>query len=142
MWTRRILAPDTALTVAQAALAECRKHGWQVTVTVSDPSWLALVTLRDRFASWHALEAATGKAPTAASWRQATITPAARLARPDAPERAIVNVPGVVMVGRGMPIEAAGQQVGGIGVSGAPGSDNDDICAKAGIEAVTADIAF
>lgn len=46
------------------------------------------------------------------------------------------------MVGGGMPIEAAGQQVGAIGVSGAPGGDNDDICAKAGIEAVTADLAF
>ncbi|MGC2779220.1 MAG: heme-binding protein [Bradyrhizobium sp.] len=60
----------------------------------------------------------------------------------DLPKRAIVNIPGVVMVGGGMPIEAAGQQVGAIGVSGAPGGDNDDICAKAGIEAVTADLAF
>ncbi|WP_315805557.1 heme-binding protein [Bradyrhizobium sp. SZCCHNS3002] len=142
-WTRRIIAPDTALKAAQAALAECRKRGWQAAVTVSDPSGLALVTLRDRFAGWHTLEAATGKARTAASWREATSTLAARLARPDAAERAtIVNVPGVVMVGGGMPIEAAGQQVGAIGVSGAPGGDNDDICAKAGIEAVAADIAF
>ncbi|WP_316183972.1 MULTISPECIES: heme-binding protein [unclassified Bradyrhizobium] len=141
-WTRRIIAPDTALKAAQAALAECRKRGWQATVTVSDPSGLALVTLRDRFAGWHTLEAATGKARTAASWREATSTLAARLARPDAPERAIVNVPSVVMVGGGMPIEAAGQQVGAIGVSGAPGGDNDDICATAGIEAIAADIAF
>jgi uncharacterized protein GlcG (DUF336 family) len=142
MWTRRILAPDTALKAAQAALGECRKRGWQVSVTVSDPAGLALVTLRDRYAGWHTLEAATGKARTAASWREATSTLAARLARPDAPERAIVNVPGVVMVGGGMPIEAAGQQVGAIGVSGAPGGDNDDICARAGIEAIREDLAF
>ena len=141
-WTHRIIAPDTALNAAQAALAECRKRGWQVTVTVSDPQGLALVTLRDRFAGWHTLEAATGKARTAASWREATSSLAARLSRPDVPERAIVNVPGVVMVGGGMPIEAAGQQIGAIGVSGAPGGGNDDICAKAGIEAITADIAF
>lgn len=34
--------------------------------------------------------------------------------------------------GVGMPIEANGQMVAAIGVSGAPGGDNDDICAKAG----------
>lgn len=142
LWSRKTIAPDTALKAAQAALAECRKRGWQVAVTVSDPSGLALVTLRDRFAGWHTLEAAAGKARTAASWREATTSMAARLSRPDAPERAIVNVPGVVMVGGGLPIEAGGQQVGAIGVSGAPGGDNDDICGKAGIEAVASDLEF
>jgi uncharacterized protein GlcG (DUF336 family) len=140
--TRKLLSPETALKAAQAALGECRKRGWQVAVTVSDPSGLAIVTLRDRFAGWHTLEAAAGKARTAASWREATSSMAARLSKPDTPERAIVNIPGVVMVGGGLPIEAGGQQVGAIGVSGAPGGDNDDVCAKAGIEAISSDIEF
>lgn len=142
LWTRKVVSPEIALKAAQAALTVCRARGWQVAVTVSDPSGLAIVTLRDRFAGWHTLEAAAGKARTAASWREATGSMAARLARPDAPERAIVNVPGVVMVGRGLPIEAGGQQVGAIGVSGAPGGDNDEICGKVGIEAISGELEF
>ena len=42
----------------------------------------------------------------------------------------------VIVVGGGVMIEAAGSLVGGIGVSGAPGGDMDDICAFAGIEAI------
>jgi len=48
----------------------------------------------------------------------------------------------VVMIGGGMPIDAAGQMVGAIGVSGAPGGDNDDVCAKAGLAAIEGDLAF
>ncbi len=141
-WVRKILTTETALKAAQAALTECRSQGWQVSVTVSDPSGLPIVTLRDRFAGWHTLEAAAGKARTAASWRLATSALAAQLARPDAAERAIVNLPGVVAVGGGLPIEAGGQQVGAIGVSGAPGGDRDDICGKAAIAAIAPELEF
>jgi len=35
-----------------------------------------------------------------------------------------------------MIIEGGGSMVGAIGVSGAPGGDADDACAKAGIDAI------
>jgi uncharacterized protein GlcG (DUF336 family) len=98
--------------------------------------------LRDRYAGWHTVEIANGKARTAASWREATSTVAARVTRPDAAEKAILSQPGVVMIGGGIPITSAGQMVGTIGVSGAPGGDNDDVCAKAGIAVIEADLAF
>jgi uncharacterized protein GlcG (DUF336 family) len=135
-WTQKVITPATALKAAQAAKTECEKRGWQVTVTVADPSGLPLVTLRSRYAGWHTVEAAAGKARTAASWRESTSTVAARVTKPDAAEKAIMNLPGVVMIGGGLPIESAGQLVGAIGVSGAPGGDNDGICAKAGLAAI------
>ncbi|MGA7181278.1 MAG: heme-binding protein [Thiobacillaceae bacterium] len=141
-WTQQVITPEIALKAAQAARAECQKRGWQVAVSVTDPAGLPLVMLRDRYAGWHTVEAATGKARTAASWREATTHVAARVTRPDAAEKAIMSLPGVVMIGGGLPIEAGGQQVGAIGVSGAPGGDNDDICAKAGLAAIEADLAF
>ena len=141
-WTQQVITPEIALKAAQAAKAECQKRGWQVTVTVTDPAGLPLVMLRDRYAGWHTVEAANGKARTAASWRDATSNVAGRVTRPDAAEKAIMNLPGVVMIGGGMPIDAAGQQVGAIGVSGAPGGENDEICAKAGLAAIEADLAF
>jgi uncharacterized protein GlcG (DUF336 family) len=53
---------------------------------------------------------------------------------------AIRDIPGVAALGGGLPIEAGGAVVGAIGVSGAPGGDADDDCAKAGIRAIQADI--
>ncbi len=141
-WTQKILTPETALKAAVATQAECQKRGWQVTVTIADPSGLPQVMLRDRFAGWHTVEAANGKARTAASWRETTTSLAARITKPDAAEKGIMSLPGVVMVGGGTPITSAGQLVGAIGVSGAPGGDNDDLCAKAGLAAIEDDLAF
>lgn len=96
------------------------------------PSGLPLVVLRDRYTGWLALAAAEGKARTAASWRESTSMVAARVNKPDSAEQAIKNQPGVVTIGGGMPINAAGQMVGAIGVSGALGGANDDVCANFG----------
>ena len=141
-WSQKIITPEFALKAAEAAKAECTKHGWPVTVAVTDPSGLPLVVLRDRLAGWHTYEVAIGKARTAASWRSPTSSVAANVTKPDAAEKAILNQPGVVMIGGGLPIEAGGSMVGAIGVSGAPGGANDDICGKAGIAAIESDLSF
>ena len=44
----------------------------------------------------------------------------------------------VLMLGGGLPIEMDGEIVGGIGVSGAPGTQLDDACAQAGLDAIGA----
>lgn len=142
IWSQKIITPAFALKAAEAAKAECAKQGWPVTVAVTDPSGLPIVVLRDRLAGWHTFEVAIGKARTAASWRSPTSAVAANVTKPDAPEKAILNQPGVVMIGGGLPIEAAGSMVGAIGVSGAPGGANDDICGKAGIAAIESDLSF
>ena len=45
-------------------------------------------------------------------------------------------------IGGGLPIEAGGAVLGAIGVSGAPGGDADEACAKAGIKAIEEAIEF
>jgi uncharacterized protein GlcG (DUF336 family) len=42
----------------------------------------------------------------------------------------------MLMLGGGLPIEIGGEVVGGIGVGGAPGSNFDDACAQAGLDAL------
>jgi uncharacterized protein GlcG (DUF336 family) len=129
------LAPETALAAAQAALKYCRDSGWQVTVAVVDRSAVPLVVLRDRYAGFHTLDTGIGKARTAVSFR----TPTGQLAestQAGKPESGIRAVPGVIMVSGGLPVEMAGSIVGGIGVSGAPGGENDERCATAGIKAI------
>ena len=52
------------------------------------------------------------------------------------------QVTGALMIGGGVPVEAAGSLVAGVGVSGAPGGPADDACARVGIEAIEDKIAF
>jgi uncharacterized protein GlcG (DUF336 family) len=135
IYVARMLTPETALAAAQAALDYCRKAGWQVAVTVVDRSAVPLVVLRDRYAGFHTLDVSQGKARTAVSFK----TPTGQLAertQAGKPESGIRSIPGVVMVGGGLPVEAAGSIVGGIGVSGAPGGESDERCAEAGIKAI------
>ncbi len=133
--TYKSLSPELALDLARAALAECRKRGYQAAVAVVDRFGVTQVMLRDRFAGAHTPATAAGKAWTAASFRTNT-TELVASTQPGMPQAALRNLPGAVILGGGLVIEAGGSLVGAVGVSGAPGGDADDACAKAGIEAV------
>lgn len=137
----KTLTPETALKAAQAALAKCRADGYQVAVAIVDRSGLVQVMLRDRFAGAHTPETATNKAWSAVSFRTDT-TDLQKTTQPGQPSSGIRNLPRVVAVGGGIMIQAGGSLVAGIGVSGAPGGDNDDTCAKAGIKAIADALEF
>jgi uncharacterized protein GlcG (DUF336 family) len=137
----RVLTPETALKAAQAALKKCRDGGFQVTVAVVDRMGITQVLLRDRFAGPHTTDMATAKAWSAASFRTNTSELAAAT-QPGQPQSGIRHRPGVAAVGGGMMIEASGSLLGAIGVSGAPGGREDDLCAAAGIAAIREDIEF
>lgn len=138
-FSTRSLTVETALRAAQAALAACRKAGYQVGVAVTDRSGILQVYLRDRFAGAHTVDVAARKAWTAASFRITTTALAAETQAGRAMS-GIRQSPGVIAIGGGLPIEAAGAVIAAIGVSGAPGGDADDACAKAGVEAIQMDI--
>ena len=133
--TYKSLSPELALDCARAALAECRKRSYQVAVAVVDRLGVTQVMLRDRFAGAHTPATATGKAWTAASFRTST-TELQAISQPGMPQAGLRNLPGAVIIGGGMVIEGGGSLVGAIGVSGAPGGDADEACAKAGIDAI------
>ena len=135
----RVLTPEAALKATQAALQECRKHGYQVAVAVVDRSGLVQTMIRDRFAGAHTPRTSIDKAWTAVSFRTDT-SELARTTQPGQPSSGIRNLPRFVGVGGGVMIQAAGSIVGGIGVSGAPGGDADEACAKAGIAAIRDDL--
>ncbi|OGA10011.1 MAG: hypothetical protein A2W68_18705 [Betaproteobacteria bacterium RIFCSPLOWO2_02_64_14] len=137
----RLLTPETALKAARAALVKCRSDGYQVTVAVVDRAGVTQVVLRDRFAGPHTVRMAVDKAWTAVSFRTNT-TDLARATQAGTPQSAIRNRPRVVAGGGGIMIEGAGALLGGIGVSGAPGGDRDDECARAGIAAIQDSLDF
>jgi uncharacterized protein GlcG (DUF336 family) len=133
--TFKTMSPELALDLARAALADCRKRGYQVTVAVVDRFGVTQVMLRDRFAGAHTPATAAGKAWTAVSFRTNTLELAAA-SKEGMPQSGIRQLPGAVILGGGVMVEAGGSMVGGVGVSGAPGGEADEACAKAGIEAV------
>ena len=137
----RQLTPDAALVAARAALESCRRSGYQVAVAVVDRGGVAQVMLRDRFAGAHTPRTAVDKAWTSASFR---ITTAALAQETQAgrPMSGIRALPRVVAAGGGVPIEGGGALLGAIGVSGAPGGDADEACARAGIKAIADQIEF
>lgn len=140
-FSTRALTLETAQKAAQAALKKCRDDGFQVAVAVVDRSGLTQVMLRDRFAGPHTPAMAEDKAWSAVTFRTNTVD-LDRVTQPGMQQSGIRNRPRVVVVAGGMIIEGAGSLLGGIGVSGAPGGDRDDICAKAGIAAIQDSIDF
>ena len=135
------LSPEVALEAAQAALKKCRDNGYQIAVAVVDRFGQPQVMLRDRFAGSHTPDTAIRKAYTAVSFRTAT-SEMAKLIRSGQLEPGLAQLPHTAMIGGGLMIEAAGSLVGGIGVSGAPGGEADDACARAGIKAIAEALEF
>ena len=139
--TYKSLAPAIALDLAQAALSDCQKRGYQVAVAVVDRFGVIQVVLRDRYAGPHTPPTASGKAWTAATFRNSTSN-LSTISQPGMMQAGIRNLPGAVIVGGGLVVEAGGSLIGAIGVSGAPGGDADEACATAGIEAVQSKLDF
>lgn len=134
--TFRVMAPPLALELAQAALKSCQDRGFQVAVAVVDRFGVAQVVLRDALAGPHTPGTAAAKARTSVSFRAATeeLSAATQAGQLNSAIRHIEG--GYVFMGGGVPVQAAGAIVGGVGVSGAPGGPEDDSCARAGIAAV------
>ncbi len=128
------MSMDTALRMASAAVARCRTEGVQAGVTVVDRGGHPQVVLRDVLAMDLTLEMSRKKAYTAMSFN----TPTSRLgARAESP---LANHHTLMFSGGGVPVTAAGSILGGIGVSGAPSGEVDEICAQAGIDAVAEEL--
>lgn len=132
----KLMTPDTALVAARAALDDCRRQGFQVAVAVVDRFGTLQVLLRDRFAGAHTVGVASDKAWTAASFKTATGA-LGEETQAGKPMSALRSHSRVLAAGGGLIIESGGALLGAIGVSGAPGGDADDSCARAGIRAIT-----
>jgi len=130
------LTTPAALQAAQAALARCDKDGFTTTVAVVDRGGHVLAVLRNGLAGAHTVNTAINKAWTALSFRTDT-TELAVATQAGRPASGIRGLPNVIAVGGGMMIRAKGSLAGAIAVSGAPTGDADDVCAKAGIAAIS-----
>ena len=135
---------EQALLIAQGAIAECQKSNSPVTVAVVDRVGGIRFAVRGDGGTADDIDVARRKAYTARTFRQATSDWIKRTA-PDA-----VDAKGkpVLLTGQrllentipragGMPIIWHGDAIGGVGVVGSKGGDDaDEVCAKAGQQAI------
>ena len=131
----RDLSSAMALTIAQTALQTCTQQGHRVSVTVLGRAGEVLVQVRGDNASPHTLETSLRKAYTSRTFRIPSGEFADRVKNEPIPGLAQVN--GVITLGGALPIKVGNDVIGAVGVSGAPGGEKDEACAKAGIDKVS-----
>ena len=122
-----------ALTIADAALEQCKSMGFKVSVTVIDRAGMPIVMLRGDGAGLHTPEGSDRKAYTARTYRSPSANFAKRV-QTDPGYAPAMQYTRVLALGGGLPIKAGNDVVGAVGVSGSPGKD--DVCSQAGIDKV------
>jgi uncharacterized protein GlcG (DUF336 family) len=131
--TQRNISLPLAKAIADSALANCERGGFQVSVTVVDRANQIRVLLRDDDAKPHTMDASQRKAYTALTFRRPSSEMEKMAGGQDA---ALAAIPGTFMRSGGLPIRAGGEVIGAVGVAGAPGGTADEVCAKSALDSV------
>src|SRR5437764_13627212 len=118
-----------AKKIAAGALAECQKDGWNVAVAIVDTHGFLVYFERMEYTQTASIDIAVRKARASATYRRPTRI-FMDVINKNGP--ATATLPGVFASPGGLPIFVDGKVIGGVGVSGATG-DQDEQCAKAGV---------
>jgi uncharacterized protein GlcG (DUF336 family) len=132
------LSVGIATTIVQTAIATCKAQGYSVSVHVLGREGQVVVAARGDAASLITWDNSMKKAYTSRTFR----TPSGKFAdnvkgNPTAGALFLTNI---VAAQGALPIMVGEDVIGAVGVSGAPGGDKDEACAKAGIEKVQAEL--
>lgn len=128
------LSLGTALTIATTAAETCKGQGYRVSVVVVGRNGETIVHLRGDDASPHTMENSLRKAYTARTFRVPSGEIAQRLKND--PSLPFVHLTNVVAAQGALPIKIGDEVIGAVGVSGAPGGEKDEACAKTGLDKV------
>jgi uncharacterized protein GlcG (DUF336 family) len=131
---QKSLSAAMALTIAQTALETCTKQGYHVSVHVLGHNGEVIVAVRGDDAPPHTMENSQRKAYTARTFRIPSGEFAQRVK--DNPSISAVHLTGVIAAQGALPIKVGDEVIGAVGVSGAPGGEKDEACAKAGLDKI------
>ena len=127
-----------ATTMAMTAIETCKGNGYNVSVHVLGREGEVIIGLRNDLAGPATMENSMKKAYTARTLR----IPSGKFAEnvKGNPTAGALFLTNIVAAQGALPIVIGDDTIGAIGVSGAPGGDKDEACAKAAIEKVSADL--
>ena len=123
-----------ALTMAETAIATCKTNGYNVSANVVGRNGEVIVAMRGDNTGPHTLENSMKKAYTARAQRRSSGEFATAVK--DNPTAGALSLTNITPAQGALPIKVGEDTIGAIGVSGAPGGDKDEACAKAGIDKV------
>jgi uncharacterized protein GlcG (DUF336 family) len=130
---RKDLSLTVALGIANGALEACKAMGYAASVVVVDRGGDTLVSLRGDGSGPHTVENARRKAYTANTFRMST-EDFIKAMKTQPVRREQTTLPSVIAINGGVPIKAGNEVIGGVGLSGSPGKDEE--CVSAGLEKV------
>ena len=133
--TEKNMSLELANQIATATVAACAANNHNVTAAVVDRAGNLRALQRADNAGPHTVGAAQGKAFTAASARANTGAMLENVQKnPGA--QTLVDIPGFLVLGGGVPVRVGNEVIGAVGVGGAPGGHLDEQCAMAAIAQV------
>jgi len=135
---RKDLSLAMATTIAQTAIQTCKSQGYNVSAHVLGRNGEVLVSMRGDETAPHTLENSFKKAYTSRAQR----IPSGKFAEnvKGNPNAGALHLSNMVPAQGALPIMIGEETIGAIGISGAPGGDKDEACAKTGIDKVAADL--
>ncbi len=131
----RNMSLEIASQIAAATVAACAANNYNVTAAVVDRAGTLRALHRADNAGPHTVGAAQAKAYTSASARNTTSAMLENVQKNPA-AATLVDVPGFLVLGGGVPVRVGNEVIGAVGVGGAPGGHLDEQCANAGIAKV------
>jgi uncharacterized protein GlcG (DUF336 family) len=132
------LSLPMAVAIAQTAVQTCKSQGYNVSAHVLGRSGEVLVAMRGDDTGPQTYENSFKKAWTSRAQRAPSLNFANAVKAN--PTVGAIHLSNMVPAQGGLPIMVGQDAIGAIGVSGAPGGDKDEACAKAGIDKVAADL--
>ena len=136
--TTKHLSLPMAVTIATTAVETCKAQGYNVSVHVIGNMGEVLVALRGDNTGPHTMENSMRKALTSRGQRIPSGQFAENVAK--TPNAGGLRLGNMIPARGALPIKVGEETIGAIGVSGAPGGDKDEACAKAGIDKVAGDL--
>jgi uncharacterized protein GlcG (DUF336 family) len=131
---RKDISAAMAMTMAETAVATCKTNGYNVSANVVGRNGEIIVAMRGDNTGPHTLENSMKKAYTARSFRRPSGDFGDSIK--DNFTAGALHLTNIVPTRGALPITVGEEVIGAIGVSGAPGGEKDEACAKAAIEKV------
>ena len=132
--TTKHLSLPIAATIATTAMETCKTQGYNVSVHIIGDMGEVLVALRGDNTGPHTMENSMRKALTSRGTRLPSGEFAENVSK--TPNAGALRLGNMIPARGALPIKAGEETIGAVGVSGAPGGDKDEACAKAGIDKV------
>jgi uncharacterized protein GlcG (DUF336 family) len=123
---------ETAKKIAAGAVAESKKNGWRMAISIVDNHGFPVYFERMDDTQTASVDIALDKAKAAAMFRRPTKAFEDGIAKG---RTALLGLRGATPIEGGLPIMVGGKVVGGIGVSGA-NADQDAAAATAGLKLI------